>query len=402
MSDPVRNVEIEDVLSSIRKLVAEDTRVAPPAAPKKPEPDRLVLTPAQRIPTVPAAETDEEPEPETAPVLLTDPVQPEADPEKRFDELPLEDIPRDARLAEFGEVESAFPDLDEFENSAQSNSSDVTNDLADDTTDANADDVRARLELGRLIEEEVAAALNDLQEPPDDVRDPISEQAALLEEDALPWDDFDDEGDHSDPVDSVQDETEELSAEVTSEEVSPDSVENAEGATRASAPLQTLEEKVAALGRLVARGANDFEEDRDVPKEDITASDETSPWPEAPFEEVDEVPPETSNVLRSETAWPTPELKPEPAISQESATQAATRAEPVFTHAGHKPVELPETAAEQQPAPTQIIDDTVLRQMVLDIVREELQGALGERITRNVRKLVRREIHRMLISQELE
>ena len=43
-----------------------------------------------------------------------------------------------------------------------------------------------------------------------------------------------------------------------------------------------------------------------------------------------------------------------------------------------------------------------LRELVVDIVRAELQGALGERITRNVRKLVRREIHRMLISQEME
>ena len=36
----------------------------------------------------------------------------------------------------------------------------------------------------------------------------------------------------------------------------------------------------------------------------------------------------------------------------------------------------------------------MLRDMVHDIVRQELQGVLGERITRNVRKLVRREIQR--------
>ena len=44
----------------------------------------------------------------------------------------------------------------------------------------------------------------------------------------------------------------------------------------------------------------------------------------------------------------------------------------------------------------------LLRQLVLDIVRQELQGPLGERITRNVRKMVRREIYRVLSSQELE
>lgn len=49
MSDPVTNVEIEDVLSSIRRLVADDAR--PKAAPEtaRPRPERLVLTPAQRV-----------------------------------------------------------------------------------------------------------------------------------------------------------------------------------------------------------------------------------------------------------------------------------------------------------------------------------------------------------------
>ena len=49
-----------------------------------------------------------------------------------------------------------------------------------------------------------------------------------------------------------------------------------------------------------------------------------------------------------------------------------------------------------------IVDEEMLRDLVAQIVRQELQGALGERITRNVRKLVRREIHRALASQELE
>ncbi|HEY9038627.1 MAG TPA: hypothetical protein VIN05_06765 [Roseovarius sp.] len=49
----------------------------------------------------------------------------------------------------------------------------------------------------------------------------------------------------------------------------------------------------------------------------------------------------------------------------------------------------------------ELIDQDALRDLVADIVRQELQGALGERITRNVRKLVRREIHRALASDEL-
>lgn len=48
-----------------------------------------------------------------------------------------------------------------------------------------------------------------------------------------------------------------------------------------------------------------------------------------------------------------------------------------------------------------VMDEEALRELVAEIVREELQGALGERITRNVRKLVRREIQRALASQDL-
>lgn len=49
-----------------------------------------------------------------------------------------------------------------------------------------------------------------------------------------------------------------------------------------------------------------------------------------------------------------------------------------------------------------VLDEEALRDLVAEIVRQELQGALGERITRNVRKLVRREIHRALTSQDFD
>ncbi len=47
-----------------------------------------------------------------------------------------------------------------------------------------------------------------------------------------------------------------------------------------------------------------------------------------------------------------------------------------------------------------IIDEEALRDIVAEIVRAELQGELGERITRNVRKLVRREIHRAIMTRD--
>lgn len=50
----------------------------------------------------------------------------------------------------------------------------------------------------------------------------------------------------------------------------------------------------------------------------------------------------------------------------------------------------PKPATEEQTAPFQ--DEVALRALVSEIIREELQGELGNRITRNVRKLVRQEI----------
>lgn len=47
-------------------------------------------------------------------------------------------------------------------------------------------------------------------------------------------------------------------------------------------------------------------------------------------------------------------------------------------------------------------DEEMLRDLVRDIIREELQGALGERITRNVRKLVRAEIARAMAVRDFE
>lgn len=57
------------------------------------------------------------------------------------------------------------------------------------------------------------------------------------------------------------------------------------------------------------------------------------------------------------------------------------------------------TETVQTAVADQALDEQALRSMVSDIVKSELQGELGDRITRNVRKLVRREIHRALTAK---
>lgn len=49
-----------------------------------------------------------------------------------------------------------------------------------------------------------------------------------------------------------------------------------------------------------------------------------------------------------------------------------------------------------------LIDEDALRDMVAEIVRQELQGELGQKVTRNIRKLVRREIRRALASRDFD
>jgi hypothetical protein len=52
--------------------------------------------------------------------------------------------------------------------------------------------------------------------------------------------------------------------------------------------------------------------------------------------------------------------------------------------------------------PISLLDEEQLIQLLRRVIREELQGALGEKITRNVRKLVRAEIALALTSETLE
>ena len=49
-----------------------------------------------------------------------------------------------------------------------------------------------------------------------------------------------------------------------------------------------------------------------------------------------------------------------------------------------------------------VLDPEMLREVIADVVREELAGPLGERITRNVRKLVRRELRVMFSDEEFD
>lgn len=102
-----------------------------------------------------------------------------------------------------------------------------------------------------------------------------------------------------------------------------------------------------------------------------------------------------AEVVQSELASAASEPTPASQSAPAPASEAKPHAEPVADDTMPLPEPFPE-------APLPVSEENAaLRRLVADLIREELQGELGERITRNVRKLVRREIKRALASENL-
>ena len=132
----------------------------------------------------------------------------------------------------------------------------------------------------------------------------------------------------------------------------------------AAAAIDTLTAKIAMLEAQIASARS------------VSTSDEDKDEDDAP-----------ANV--TSVQWPTSDMADVSDEEAEAEAAAALR-------------EAQEANADIFNTEETVLDEETLRELVTDIVREELQGALGERITRNVRKLVRREIHRALVAQELD
>ncbi len=58
-------------------------------------------------------------------------------------------------------------------------------------------------------------------------------------------------------------------------------------------------------------------------------------------------------------------------------------------------------ALATQPGAAPPWDEAVMRDLIRDVIKSEFQGEMGERITRNMRKLVRAEVNRVLASHGL-
>jgi hypothetical protein len=304
MSDPVTKAEIEDVLSSIRRLVSSDGRAQPrlaeaaqPATPPvTPAPDRLVLTPALRVA-----------EPDAAPAKTARPADPD----------------------------DAAPDA-----TAEDQSNEPWRD-ADATLFATA-----RIVATPKPEPAPGYVAEDRPDPSGNA------DAAR----------FDPARDDDDPIDPPQTEAD---GPVPGAVADPAWDANAGDGTDTSR-VESLSAKIQALELAIGRTRDRWEPDGVGGDDDYAGTTvETIEW-----EDHSEAPDD------DDAAGPIPE-------------RPRARAEID---------DRPDFSAEDD----SFLDENSLRELVADIVRQELMGALGERITRNVRKLVRREIHRALTAQELD
>jgi hypothetical protein len=359
MSEAMSSGEIEDVLSSIRRLVSEDLRPASssggkpaarlsdaPAAPlplsrivaaetQTPEPKKLLLTPALRV--VPAASAPETapPPPTTAPrsADLTDVSE---DPESVEDDGLFGAIdlkprrPKQDMTEVVSTIATAVADADSQWESETGDASfeglDWDTPLWEEDPTPTMADPRSRSVL--------AEAQTPVSEPPlaQEAHSPFTDADALEEA----------------PVDLAE-------AAPEPEHVDPPAAEWED----AEASDPSLEDSLAApqFSRRFVQDVSDRAEAEAV-----------------------------AEILRATQA------------------EAEARVEPPDHRSDFGGGYESDRGADSDQPDNQggYFDEAVLRDLVRDLIREELSGTLGERITRNVRKLVRAEIHRSLTARDLE
>jgi hypothetical protein len=281
MTERLSSVEIEDVLSSIRRLVTQDLRPKPPVMDEK-----LLLTPALRV--VSAADA-----PEPAPDL-TDTVDEASDdrPDAPF-EAPFSDDTDAASGADALSADMAIPTFIHRRS--------VPFDLADAVTSIGA-------------------------EVPADGYEP--ETGEIGPADATPVPDWPD-----------------------SSWVAPDVISDVDDA------------EIVALSDTAPGWVQEV--DADLPETDFAGDPDEAPFVEAHDDDGG--------------------FDPHGDLAEAEARASLADAEDSIADPGLTD-----------------IDEGMLREIVRDIIREELHGALGERITRNVRKLVRAEINRAIAARDLE
>ncbi|MGR3636249.1 MAG: hypothetical protein ACU0BK_10025 [Shimia sp.] len=403
MPDPVSNAEIEDVLTSIRRLVSENRQVA--SAPEYEDehseastldgdepvtnaPMALVLTPALRVSEDAAAEDE-------GASANDNGAEVEAFSVSDFDDDDAEALDLTDHAIEISESESVTES-----DMPESGISEADADAEEFLVEEAQEDVLSG-ELDGAAEDSTELAWdvefsNDASEP-DEIADTGDDVASADSEDTLDavtevTDDADSGGMGHDNETKVAEVTLDVSeaplhSEGNSGELVDSGLEYVEeeaGFVEVDEPQDEVEDEPFDFKKVLeARLVNwrdgdggEVEADTEEPVDSDYTEDEATT-----------------------SAWET-HIEPSETLDVPGAAEVIEAV--VFVQAAEDVTDAVDAGLSDALDEPAVIDEEALREMVADIVRQELQGALGERITRNVRKLVRREIHRALAAHELD
>lgn len=428
MSERLNSVDIEDVLSSIRRLVSEDARPGakgPAAPPARPEPEQVDEAEAAEpaTPFFATSRSDAVDPPSARPAVVTEPpadkliltpslrIVPEADPDPIPDaaeaaaDVAVEEVPEAPMLEDAPEEETPEEETAEaapFHSIRIERGGarlDAVMDQVAQGLDAAEQDWEPVGEAPRAFasdwEEDIASAGTDSGVATADPADlPASTMAEV--EDILQGTDL--------PQESLVSGETGMAWE-TAGWATPDwqAVEPEPAVTDASVPVQ--DEVPTELSEAPWSAIEDQPEPADLAatfvaeESAVIQKDDPSDLPD----------------------WARMEAEPvveDPAVFAAAAGAAAAGAarskvveDPKWADAAEAQIRRELEEGVENSAFAQFdeddhderrFDEEMLRDLVRDIIREELQGALGERITRNVRKLVRAEIARAMAVRDFE
>ena len=193
--------------------------------------------------------------------------------------------------------------------------------------------------------------------------------------------------------------------------------------TLVDVPRSGLGDVVASVGAAVDASPDDWEAETgdaaphpdfalgnpwSIPADDVLADGALSAEAAAPQHDHFEYNAAENTAIRKTPAWAQQdEIAPdEHAEAAATPLQGTVEPDPVWADAAEASVLAalaePDLADDDAFDQAMRFDEDVLRELVRDMLREELAGKMGERITRNIRKLVRAEIARALAAQEFE
>jgi hypothetical protein len=370
MSDPVSNAEIEDVLSSIRRLIAAgDPDQKDEVQAPEPADNKLILTPAFRV-------FGGDPE-----KTVQDAAQTETAPPTTGRDIPVESLEQD--------------------NPAPAEAAGVAGDVANSPL---------ILSFDTNMAEPGFQSTSDTSMPPADTQvdfednwdsDALAEtaQVAFLHQ----------------RVTSVAAHTpsEEAEPEVAAEEVSEPEVMTADEVPAGDAEAPATEAEAPVVDEAAEVDA--------VPEVDAGPEAEVEPEAEAvaEAEEVQEQPSDQDEIEQDTVAAAEPEIVEEEPVLADSDAPVEDQVEdqPILAEVEDLVSEPAEDAlgtevltasvddalvSEIVEDDSDFIDEDHLQEIVSRIVREELKGEMGMKITQAVRRMVRREVTRALSLEKFD